>query len=303
MQRKKTVLDRLDNNNAKVSQHRYRYHANIGTFYAHRWLRSGAQRQHLADLQQARDHITQAIELNANAHFGRERYQLMAIEWLLAAPALINDVDATLFWPQRERISGHPGTPGTLQGAGLTDAIEGLSGLIVLGDAWESVDVFLALAMALQSQDHAGLALLARLRVQELLAAGRRSLHPGPSLDSVASQLQRIGELHQDQAGAKAFFDQARRFAADWQAHRLAYLSPRLQAGAHPDTHADFWQDYAALTSAPTAPDSDYASIARQQTVRWIGLGAGGIAVVLGLGLGLRRWRHARQRRRVLPTH
>ena len=291
MARKKVVLDTQAADSPKTRDHLYRYHANIGTFYAHRWLRSGATRDSLADLVQARSHIAKAIELNAHAHFGRERYQLMAIEWLVAAPPLVNGVDATLFWPARERFANDPVFPDAVKNAGFKDAIAGLSGLVVLGDAWESIDVFLALGTALQSEDHAGLALLARLRVQELLAQGKRSLHPELPPERLEKLLMPLGQMHQDQVGTTAFFGAARSYAQAWHAHRVGFMATRLQSGKHPDTDADFWQGYAALAGAPEVPDSDRASLAAKQ-VRIAQAGA----LLLVLCVTVLVWRRIRRR-------
>lgn len=297
MRRKKLLLDKLGTDNPKASEHLYRYHANTGTFYAHRWLRAGALRDRLADLEQARSHIARAIEINADAHFGRERYQLMAVEWLLAAPKIVNSVDDTLFWPLRDRIGeSYPGAPGTLGRAGIKDAIEGLSGLIVLGDAWESVDVFLALAMALEGRGHAGLALLAKLRVGELLADGRHSLHPDATEQSVRDKMAWLGMYHLDKVRSEEFFAQARKYAADWQAHRTAFMSARFQTGLHPDTHAEFWEGYVELPGAPELPDTPlwerpYANF----------LIVSGIVFVAGVFV-LWLWRRAHKRKLLAST-
>jgi len=47
-----------------------------------------------------------------------------------------------------------------LERAGVRYAVQGLSGLIVLGDAWDSADMRFALSVALDSAGHAGPALL-----------------------------------------------------------------------------------------------------------------------------------------------
>lgn len=54
--------------------HRYRYHANLGTFYAH----AGRFDEALAELHRA-------VAINKDAHFGRERYQIELIEYIAAA--------------------------------------------------------------------------------------------------------------------------------------------------------------------------------------------------------------------------
>ncbi len=82
MSRKRTALDALPASEDRT-EHEYRYLPNLGTFHAHRWLAAGADRSDMADIEVARDLIAQAIELNPDAHFGRERYQLMALAWIL----------------------------------------------------------------------------------------------------------------------------------------------------------------------------------------------------------------------------
>ena len=63
--------------------HEYRYHANLGTFLIHRWLRAGAKADQ-PEGKQGAEHIRKAIGINPDAHFGREAIQRQAIEWILA---------------------------------------------------------------------------------------------------------------------------------------------------------------------------------------------------------------------------
>jgi len=69
-----------------LRDHEHRHLANLGTFHAHRWLRAGADRKDTADLRRARALLERAIALNPDAHFGREKYQLKAVKWLLNPP-------------------------------------------------------------------------------------------------------------------------------------------------------------------------------------------------------------------------
>ena len=82
------------------------------------------------------------------------------------------------------------------------DAVRGLAGLIVLGNAWESVDVFHALDIALR-RDSVGyergrdggrnsLAYLAWLRCRELIDAGKGSMLPdAPKGEALKAMLPR----------------------------------------------------------------------------------------------------------------
>jgi hypothetical protein len=97
----------------------------------------------------------------------------------------VRDHDTSLIHYLRDRRKTVAVPP---NGANASDAaIKGLAGLIVLGDAWESVDVFAALTDLLREgrmeghfkgRMHASLAQLAGLRCRELINQGRRSFDP-----------------------------------------------------------------------------------------------------------------------------
>jgi len=184
MEKERAQLDRLDASRPAVKEHEYRYHANLGTFLVHRWARQGADRTKIDEVKAARDEIARALEINPNAHFGRETYQLRALEWIVDPPK----AEGLQYFPN---LLGWD--PGDIYGQetdpkAADDAVRGLAGLIVLGNAWESVDVFNALNVALQ-RDSLGyergrdggrntLAYLAWLRCRELIDAGKGSMLP-----------------------------------------------------------------------------------------------------------------------------
>lgn len=60
--------------NTPDDEHRYRYHANFGTFLAH----AGRFDEGLVELRRA-------VAINPDAHFGRERFQIELIEYIAAA--------------------------------------------------------------------------------------------------------------------------------------------------------------------------------------------------------------------------
>lgn len=254
MVRKKASLDRAPANDATASEHLYRYHANIGTFYAHRWVRGGAPRDRLGDLATAREHIAAAIGINPQAHFGRERYQLMAIEWLLAGPNAVLDPRASsLFWAARDPLGSDPlgeKNAHRLAAAGFGDAVQGLSGLIVLGDAWQSADIYHALGLALNDAGHGAAAYLAAMRMNTLIHASAEkdrswSLLPGND-DRLLSAQDRIRKGNRF-LRVHEYYEPAARAAQHWHEHRRAFMLGQLDAGRHPDTHPDFWKDYREL--------------------------------------------------------
>lgn len=81
-------------------------------------------------MKRARNLIAAAIKLNPDAHFGREKYQLKLMEWIISATKKKE-------FPSLSSIADQEMTKDRAQ-----KAVTGLTGLIVLGDAWQSVDVF-----------------------------------------------------------------------------------------------------------------------------------------------------------------
>ena len=179
MERKQVRMEAIDDSDPGRDVQRYRYHANLGTFLVHRWLRRGADRAKIDEVVAARDEIAEALQINPDAHHGRERYQLRALEWIIDPPEVIESAELPnlLGWSFGD-IYGSETDPEDAH-----DAVRGLAGLIVLGDAWESVDVFHALNVALQRDSvrydrgreggRNTLAYFAWLRCRELIDVGQ----------------------------------------------------------------------------------------------------------------------------------
>jgi hypothetical protein len=215
MTRKKAILDKSPN-----KEHLYRYHANLGTFLAHEWFR-GKNKKDLTLLKNGRKHISKAIEINPDAHFGREAVQLAVMDSVLGKAR--DHSISSLFFESREPSKT------------MSDELaKGLSGLIVLGNAWESVDVFAELQLALSGK-HASLASLAALRANELFAQGKRSRNADANKHFPLRV--RSGEV-------KKWFGTLRREANEWAEKREAYMMERLKQGRHPDTDSNFWSEW-----------------------------------------------------------
>ncbi len=231
MEKKRVVLDALAEPDA---EHEYRYLANLGTFYIHRWLGGGADRAGMRDAEAARDLIARAIDLNPDAHFGRERYQLLAIEWILKAD---EPQTGSIVFGVNPRFDGSDDwhfanyEDGLLTQLGYRDPVAGLSGLIVLGNAWESIDIFRALQVAFVDEGHTRLAYVCMLRIRELLDDGHRSLHPAFPYDLYSEEsIASTGVVH-SRAALDDYFLSARAEAARWARDRDAYLMGMLRAG------------------------------------------------------------------------
>ena len=64
----------------KVHPGQYETYSNLGTFYIY-----------TGQLNEADRYISRALEINADAHFGREKYQLWLVRWLAERKAAIRD--------------------------------------------------------------------------------------------------------------------------------------------------------------------------------------------------------------------
>ena len=248
MQKKNAQLEksRITVSAGVLREQRYRYFANLGTFVAHRWLRNGANRSRISEMKRARNLIAEAIKLNPDAHFGREKYQMKAMDWIINPP----EVDST---PKEL-----PQFLGEDFGDSAAAAVQGISGLIVLGDAWQSVDVFNALAKALQlNKQLSSPAYMARLRACEIIDAKGKSILPGSPQGAALKKLVigrgNITHYIEDQNIPQLTekFQSLRDEADNRHAQRTAYMMERLKAGRHPDTDKKFWNEWKE-TPAPS---------------------------------------------------
>ena len=242
MARKRLHLGNTTSKDSAVHEAWYRYYANTGTFRVHRWLHNGADRKRISEVKQARAEIAKAIEIKPTAHFGRETYQLQTMEWIISKGRKKTGGDPVELARYIASDSKHPVT-------------EGLAGLVVLGNAWESVDIFNALAYWLTRTKRSNkLAYLAQLRALELIDSGHGSLianMPGITIDGKAAptgkeslRLRTQSMIWRGIAGkdrVKARYHVLRTEAEQWQKTRTDYMMVRLKAGHHPDTDPTFW--------------------------------------------------------------
>ncbi len=304
MARKRAALDALPESENKA-EHEYRYLANLGTFHVHRWIHNGADRSNMDDVQRARDLIDQAIKLNPNAHFGRERYQLLALEWILE-PTGTDDGRYPFgsYTSILDRIAYDDGWPGVsynnaLTDAGYPDAPEGFAGLVALGNGWNSFDVFHALALALQDRRDSSLAYLAWLRAEEIVRDGGGTLHPEMDLSDF-DPTEHPYHLN-SHAPVEAFYTKARAEADAWHESRTAYITTRLEQGQHPDTHPDFFAAWVEPSSMPTMPNGFFGLQGTSMTMLQLAMiPVVALASLVALGLALTYWAVRRRKRRAL---
>ena len=100
----------------------------------------------------------------------------------------------------------------------------------------------------MRREGHASLAELTSHRIRELEAAGRRSL-TGDSVDRL-----RLGTMTKNKQEPAQFFREARQEAKQWHDARRGFMTEQLAVGRHPDTHADFWDEFDYSKTVPQPP-------------------------------------------------
>ncbi|MCW1912109.1 hypothetical protein OJ996_00900 [Luteolibacter sp. GHJ8] len=243
MAKKKVALDALPDGGP--ADDRYRYLSNLGTFHLIRWMTAGeSQRsENIGDLEVSETLIAQALDLNPDAHFGREQYQLMLIQWLLrGADVSSGDPFRESFLNLDISLMSH-GSPSTSKDPTLEDARQGITGLIQMGAAWESIDVFRALQICLHGQQASSVAHLAYMRQQELAESGASSLHPDEEVRQAVRPYTFPGTFYGGKQ-VERFYRDARTAAAKRDQAWTAYQDDRFAQGMHPDTHPGFWKDW-----------------------------------------------------------
>jgi tetratricopeptide (TPR) repeat protein len=135
MNRKRDLLPPYNAKDSANKEAWYRFYANAGTFRAHRWLHDGANVKTIDEMKSAREFIKRAIQIKPNAHFGREKYQLMAMDWIVSTKTKKTQNSLGTWIEMRDRwefdSEEDPDTQIAAKQARRREAIEGLSGLVV----------------------------------------------------------------------------------------------------------------------------------------------------------------------------
>ena len=267
MAQKKAMMSKLreSGQTADLREHRYRYLANLGTFHVHDWIGRPKEIRDsdLTSLQKAEELIEAAIAYNPEAHFGREKYQLLAIQWLQKTPEQI----------------GNSGPMGPnvrkLEKEEIDEALAGFLGMIKLGAAWESTDFFNIIAELLSAERSGTLSYLSDLRTKELEENGAISLHPHSHL----LEFQMYGGPDPERRKeVNEWYPLARKGADERQQSRWAYLRKGFSEGRHPDTDPDFWNAWTEheFPAMPGARFMDnFSFLKRPYYFIWIGLALG----------------------------
>jgi len=262
----------------------YRYYANLGTFRAHGWL--GGGRRGEAPVAKAANEIAQAIRINPDAHFGRERVQLVALQWL-----------QRISKPRKEAGWKPPTLAAAIEEAKIERASLGLAGIVRLGNAWSSPDMFYALASSLSKEGQAQLANAAVLRAKEIERAGGRCLVSPEiaALDPTHVYYPEWKPAPHQRRFNEAEFPRLRAESDAWHARRTAFMLERLKSGRHPDTDASFWAGWS--DPQPVLKEPGWLSDPMNRlTLLGVGLLSSLLAGVVALGVWVVRWRRRKRR-------
>lgn len=286
LEKKRVALASADPE-GKRDQDWYRYYANVGTLRVHRAARDGVTENDLPELEAAIAEIERAIEINPDAHFGREWVQLGLMRSMRAKLAG-GDVSRAFM----EMVKGRDPKA----------VLDGLAGLVTLGNAWQSPDVFVAMqSFDLVSHDQA-IAAMAEMRAQELLADGGRFIFGETVYKDFVAEMNDHTVGQSKESLAKAY-QALRKNADEFHTNRTGFMVARLEAGRHPDDDPSFWEGYVETPRVDVSQFEPFIPVKTWESP-WFVFGVAGL-VLGGATFGavklskfaLKRWRELRRRR------
>lgn len=257
MEDKASILDAAEAAGSDVSRERFRQLSNQAWLLARRWREAGSPSDNLADLIAARDALKRALEIDPNPPLGRERSELILLEWTIDAnqPESRDATPTRLSERWEAAARAELNLPeGKLPDSHLARATESWLGLIATGDAWGSTDVFEAVAALLAARGDSNFQCLASLRCEELIDAGHGSAHPlaaeGEALKAIVGMAANADPKIEPlmRSALRIAYRDLRGSSAAWSRHREKYVLKGIEEGKHPDTHSRFWSEYAPIS-------------------------------------------------------
>ena len=216
------IVSKVKMGDAELKDLSYKRNANLGTFFVHRGLKKGDDG--MGDLKKGLSLLERSVEINPQAHFGREKVQIALVQdriMEIESGFGLTETDLT-----REEIR------------------EGVIGMMVLGNAWESARVWSWLLGAIDREDGNVADLIVR-RINEIDSKfDRYELQLPEPLD---------GPHLEPEAGkskGKEVYGILRMNGDQWSKRREEFLVAGLQSGRHPDTDVDFWEGYEEVPAA-----------------------------------------------------
>lgn len=208
--------------------HRYRYHANLGTMLAHKYLRDGPK----ADpklLDESIVELRKALVIDPDAHFGREIVQVRAIEALRDIRRWEPDgEDPEWQWEE------------FCEKVGRKKVQAGIIGMMAFGGNWDSADLSGLLYLSLDMED--GMMAAQVKRRYDMQAKARK-----PVLVTDEMLAEHLTLSPQNPGPSDRAFAMLEENGRAFRAHVAAFVRTRLDAGRHPDWDTTFWKGYEAV--------------------------------------------------------
>ncbi len=227
----------------------YKYWANLGTVRVHHWIRGGAKLEDVEQLDLAISEIEKALEINPEAHFGREEAQLTIMKMM----RLDLESDEA---KKREAAELWLEYGGSKEPQEVVDAI---IGMMVMGGGWESPDLIQLMVSQDGFWDKRPIVFSANKRVEELAEAGKL-----PLLSEQLLKMVSVEEMIEDERVRYLTkeYDGWRDFGREYSNYRADFMMAQLSAGKHPDTDGDaFWEGYDPPIAPQEEPPKDLKDI------------------------------------------
>ena len=300
MEKKHALMQSIPQEQTK--DHRYRMHANLGVFRTHQWIKTPERNTHSEKLELAIEEVRAALEINPNAHFGRERAHLALLEWWRAG--LKKTLPVVVDYDMSKLLSRAIGDlPDSLQTTDNTDWVKGFCGLIQMGSAQDSLDVHFLVARQLLDETtltdrrdrRTTLSFLTCLRMAELIFEGQKPVFGGAGFNlwlqtqthfqgfySALTHEEKIDRLAHLLTNSlipwegsdkletiPAWFQQTRAAAQQRLVAKTVFMQTRFAEGLHPDTHPDFWQGWTEPVMPPV-PHTKSEQMLGLQRAAWL---------------------------------
>ncbi len=227
-EKKRGRMDQLEAKGGRYEYFRHSYLSHTAVLHFRRWLRDGADRTKLQEVEEARRLLRRASEQSPEwSKIYSDFYVSRFIEWV-AAQSPVASGDSRSLPAFLDFSTG---------GDDADAAIRAMTTLIHRDVFWENIDIFNTLILALDADDkHVALAQLARWRCLELAKQGKTSLVPGtPEGAKLAERIARPGTSPRDEGKLRDLYSQLRDEAEAWQRHYSGFLADSAARGDYPD--------------------------------------------------------------------
>lgn len=206
----------------KNADQEYRYWANLGTIEAHQALRN-RESVNTDLLQSSIGHLEKAVDLNPNAHFGRESVQIEALKLIedqLGAGKLELEPKLKQQWDDFVKTTG-------------ADKVrKGIVGMMAFGSGPDNYELLTLLQSTIKDNE-GNLQQMIEKRLTEVIGARR----PFFEFQNSANEPMYTEQFQADYVVLK-------KDAQDYRELVEAYVDTKLNQGKHPDTDPKFWMDW-----------------------------------------------------------